>query len=159
MPSTTCSGSSRLRRLSTWYKITPPRKIRPCAPNCGFCAALECATIRQYTDVKARRCRPRTSSPPTPTWFHLRLWRCVNSDRSKTIAPERTREKRLWRCVKLRLWCIELQFVCGNVHRMFGPMAVFVCPNSMCKESAHGKRQKKSKKSQKNFENFLSRCV
>ena len=35
-------------------------------------------------DVKARHCRPRTSSPPTPTRLHLKRWRCVNSDRSKT---------------------------------------------------------------------------
>ena len=28
-------------------------------------------------NVKARRCRPRTSSPPIPTRLRLRPWRCV----------------------------------------------------------------------------------
>ena len=35
--------------------------------------------------------------------------------------------------------------------RTFGPMAVFVCPNPMCKESAHGKPPKKIKKFLKTF--------
>ena len=37
---------------------------------------LERAIIKQHTDVKARHCRPRTSSPPTPTRLHLRPSRC-----------------------------------------------------------------------------------
>ena len=51
--------------------------------------ALRCAIMKWHTDVKARRCRPRTSSPPTPTKLRLRLSRCVNSDRSKTICCRR----------------------------------------------------------------------
>ena len=47
-------------------------------------AGLGGAIIKQRTDVKVRRCRPRTSSPPTPIRLHLRLSRCVNFDRSKT---------------------------------------------------------------------------
>ena len=48
---------------------------------------LGCAIIKQHTNVKARHCRPRTSSPPTPTRLRLRLLRCVNFDRSKTTLP------------------------------------------------------------------------
>ena len=49
----------------------------------GVHAGLGSAIIKWHTDVKARHCRPRTSSPPTPTRLRLGLSRCVNFDRSK----------------------------------------------------------------------------
>ena len=53
-------------------------------------------------NVKVRRCRPRTSSPPTPTKLRLRSSRCVNLDRSETNARTFAKLAMLWSVLILR---------------------------------------------------------